>query len=175
MAADLEQCRCIACGEYGHTDCSPRDEPRPRRLSCLNCGRGGHDALSCGAKGNDRWQEKFASALGGGGNGAKGKGKGGGRGSGRGAAVGKGLASLMSRGRGGGGGGGALSGRRGPPPQGASGSGKGRGGSGGGGGMRDGGRVFSIVLNGKAPKPKKTIEKKSAGGQHRAPHQKRFR
>ena len=62
-ALDVSQCRCVACGALGHIDCSPYEQ-RPRRVSCLNCGQGGHTANECRESGSDRWHRLFASALG---------------------------------------------------------------------------------------------------------------
>eukprot|EP00965_Chrysotila_dentata_P043134 1432815-Pleurochrysis_carterae.AAC.4 len=60
-APDLSLCRCIACGEHGHVDCSPF-ERRPKQLSCSNCGSLGHAAPSCQCDGMDRWHRLFTSA-----------------------------------------------------------------------------------------------------------------
>ena len=115
---DLTDARCVACGQHGHVDCTPY-EKRPKRLSCMNCGLGGHMADHCPESGNDRWQRLFAQALGNGGNGGgggddpfgsrkkgyvvsgNGKGKGGGGGGFKGG--GGGSNGSWGRGRGGGG------------------------------------------------------------------------
>ena len=65
---DISRCRCIACGEPGHLDCTPYEQ-RPRRESCWNCGAGNHTAEDCNCEGMDRWHRLFASALGSGGGG----------------------------------------------------------------------------------------------------------
>lgn len=59
---ELSDSRCIACGEYGHLDCSPL-EKRPRNISCFNCGAKGHLANDCDSDGFDRWQRLFAQTL----------------------------------------------------------------------------------------------------------------
>ena len=74
---DVSAVRCVACGELGHVDCSP-DDGRPKNLSCLNCGRDGHAALSCNEEGMDRWHRRFAP-LAGPGSAPQGKGGGGAR------------------------------------------------------------------------------------------------
>lgn len=89
---EVSDCRCVACGEYGHLDCTPF-ERRPKRASCFNCGSMGHEANDCARDGPDRWQRLFVQSLG----------------------------SSMSRtpgswGSSGGQGRGALSSQRGPPP-----------------------------------------------------------
>ena len=68
---DLSQVRCLLCGGLGHVDCSP-DDGRPKNLTCLNCGRGGHDALNCIEEGMDRWHRRFAPLAGPGGRGGGG-------------------------------------------------------------------------------------------------------
>lgn len=59
---DLSSVRCLACGAYGHVDCTPQ-EPRPKRISCFNCGLTGHNATGCTKDGADRWSRLFTSAA----------------------------------------------------------------------------------------------------------------
>jgi hypothetical protein len=59
---DLSSIRCLACAAYGHVDCTPH-EPRPKRVSCFNCGLTGHDATGCTKDGADRWARLFTSAA----------------------------------------------------------------------------------------------------------------
>lgn len=58
----LELVRCLACGEYGHVDCTPH-EPRPKRISCFNCGLTGHNGTGCSKDGSDRWSRLFSAAA----------------------------------------------------------------------------------------------------------------
>lgn len=61
-ASDLADVRCVACGGFGHVDCTPY-EARPKEPSCWNCGRKGHAADDCPHDGIDRWHRLFTAAA----------------------------------------------------------------------------------------------------------------
>ena len=59
---NISNCRCLTCGSLGHLDCSEY-EPRPRHISCSNCGARGHSAHECQQEGFDRWHRLFSVAI----------------------------------------------------------------------------------------------------------------